>query len=176
MRTVTLNDFIAHQDFFIKEAKMGKIFVYPTDTIYGIWWIYTEESIEKIFAIKQRDAKKMFSIIAPSFERIKENYQSSISNKELKNYLEEYHGVTYIFDYTKPGVRIIKHPFQDFVQKLWSPFITTSCNKAGEKVIIEVKDIPEEIKGRVDYIIDWGILWWKASVLIDFVADKIIER
>lgn len=33
---ITLEYFLQHTDFFVAEAKAGKIFVYPTDTIYGI--------------------------------------------------------------------------------------------------------------------------------------------
>jgi tRNA A37 threonylcarbamoyladenosine synthetase subunit TsaC/SUA5/YrdC len=43
-------------------------------------------------------------------------------------------------------------------------------------VVIDIKNIPEEIASKVDYIIDGGTLWGKPSVLIDFVADKVIER
>ena len=175
MKIIQLNDFLQQQDFFITEAKAGKLFIYPTDTVYGIWAIYTLENIEKIFAIKQRDIKKTFSIIAPSFERIKKNYQVS-NPSQLPELLNKYHGITYIFDYNKPGVRIIKHPFQQFVEKLGQSFITTSCNITGEAVITEIQDIPEDIASKVDYIIDGGTLWGKPSVLIDFVADKIIER
>lgn len=176
MKTVALQDFLNNKDFYIAEAKAGKIFVYPTDTIYGIGWIYNEENIKKVFEIKHRDEKKMFSIIAPDFERITNNYESTITNDELKKYLEKYHGVTYIFDYNRPGVRIIKHPFQQFVEKLWMPFITTSCNISWEPVIIDINNIPEDIASKVDYIVDGGIGWGKPSVLIDFVANKVIER
>lgn len=182
MNIISLDDLFQQQEFYINEAKAGKIFVYPTDTIYGIGWTYTPENVKKIFTIKHRDEKKMFSIIAPSFERIKTNYASETSKlhevnyDKLPEYLETYHGVTYIFDYEKPGVRIIKHPFQQFVENLWIPFITTSCNIAGEPVVIDIKDIPEDIASKVDYIIDGGIGWGKPSVLIDFVNNKVIER
>jgi hypothetical protein len=43
----------------------------------------------------------MFSIIAPSFERIRKNYKWEDIDL-LKRYLKKYHGVTYIFDYNKP--------------------------------------------------------------------------
>jgi tRNA A37 threonylcarbamoyladenosine synthetase subunit TsaC/SUA5/YrdC len=113
--------------------------------------------IDKIFSIKKRDEKKLFSIIAPSFDRIEKEFpQTNIV--ELKNYLNTYHGVTYIFDQNKPGVRIIKHPFQTFVELLGEPFITTSCNISGEPVVTDIQDIPEEIADNVDYIIDGGIL------------------
>lgn len=175
MKTILLDDFLLDQDFYISEAEAGKIFVYPTDTIYGIGWIHTPENVEKIFEIKHRDEKKTFSIIAPSFERIQKNYpQADIA--KMKEQLNEYHGVTYIFDYTKPGVRIIKHPFQQFVEALEKPFITTSCNISGEQVVIDIKNIPEEIATKVDYIIDGGIGWGKPSVLIDFVSNKVIHR
>jgi len=79
--------------------------------------MYTPENTEKVFSIKHRDRKKMFSIIAPNFEWIKQEFiQADIPL--LKKHLDSYHGVTYIFDYTKPGMRIIKHPIQNFVEQL----------------------------------------------------------
>ena len=74
-KTIKLQDFLDQQDFYIQEAKSGKIFIYPTDTIYGIGAIYTPENVEKILIIKQRDPKKTFSIIAPDFQRIVDHYQ-----------------------------------------------------------------------------------------------------
>lgn len=175
MKTISLEEFLQQQDFYISEANAGKIFVYPTDTIYGIWGVYTPENVEKIFSIKNRDEKKMFSLIAPNFEWINKNYPEA-NIETLKKHLDTYHGVTYIFDYNKPWVRIIKHPFQQFVEKLGKPFITTSCNISGEPVVIDTQNIPQEIADHVDYIIDGGIGWGKASVLIDFVSNKVIER
>ncbi len=176
MHILSLKDFLDKMDFFIAEAKSGKLFVYPTDTVYGIWAMYTPENVEKIFAIKQRETKKTFSIIAPSFEWIEKNYQVPSPSSQLPKLLETYHGVTYIFDYNRPGVRIIKHPIQEFVEKLGLPFITTSCNISWEAIITEVKNIPEDITEKVDYIIDGGIGWGKPSVLIDFVSNKVIHR
>ena len=75
----------------------------------------------------------------------------------MKDHLNHYHGVTYIFDYTQPGVRIIKHPIQQFVEKLGDAFITTSCNISGEAVIVDIKNIPVDIANNVEYIIDGGI-------------------
>ncbi len=175
MKTIALEDFLQQKDFYVQEAEAGKIFIYPTDTIYGIWAIYTPENIAKIFSIKKRDEKKMFSIIAPDFDRIHEHYPEKDIEK-LKEYLNTYHGITYIFDYTQPWVRILKHPIQEFVKKLSKPFITTSCNIAGEPVVIDIKNIPQEIADKVDYIIDGGTGWGKPSVLIDFVSNKVIER
>lgn len=95
----------------------------------------------------------MFSIIVPSFDWISKNYPDA-NIDILRKYLDTYHGVTYIFDYEKPGVRIIKHPFQSFVEALGEPFVTTSCNIAGEDPVQSILAIPESISQAVDYIID----------------------
>ena len=176
MKTIALQEFLDNQSFFISEAKEGKIFIYPTDTVYGIGWIYRQDIINKIFAIKQREEtnKKLFSIIAPSFDWIERNEETDID--QLRKYLETYHGVTYIFDHNRPWVRIIKHPFQTFVEMLGEPFITTSCNLAWEPIVTEIENIPAEISEQVDYIIDGWPLGGKPSVLIDLVENKIIER
>ena len=180
-KKITLDEFLANTDFFIAEARAGKVFVYPTDTIYGIGCVYTLENVEKIYTIKKRDERKMFSVIAPSFEWIAKVHASFLAEKDihisqLQEYLTKYHGVTYIFDHNRPGVRIIKHPFQTFVEKLGEPFITTSCNVAGEAVVDDVSKLPTDIAEGVDYIIDAGLGGGKPSVLIDFVDGKIIER
>lgn len=177
MKYISLEEFLNHKEYYINEAKAGKIFVYPTDTVYGIGAIYTPENQKKIFAIKRRDEKKAFSLIAPTFQWIQEQYHITPDFAEkLPAYLDQYHGVTYIFDYNTPGVRIIKHPIQEFVQTLNEGFITTSCNISGEPIVTQISDIPKEIADEVDYVIDGGILGGKPSVLIDFVADKIIVR
>lgn len=73
MQIVPLQQFLDNQQFFIEEAREGKTFVYPTDTVYGIGGLYTDAMVNKVFSIKQRDEKKMFSIIAPSFDWIARN-------------------------------------------------------------------------------------------------------
>jgi len=100
MQKISLQQFLENKPFFIQEAKSGKIFIYPTDTVYGIGGIYTSEMVNKIFAIKKRDEKKMFSIIAPSFDWIDKHCEypttageddNPIDIDELKKYLDNYH-------------------------------------------------------------------------------------
>lgn len=178
-KVVPFKDFMKNIDFYISEAKIWKVFIYPTDTIYGIWAIWNDESIKKIAEIKHRNRNKMFSIIAPNFEYewitswCKELW---VSINNMKEQLAKYHWVTRIFSHEKPGIRIIKHDFQHFVEKLWMPFITTSVNISWDVAATEVNLINTEIADNVDYIIDDWICAGKPSVLIDFVDGKVIER
>jgi tRNA A37 threonylcarbamoyladenosine synthetase subunit TsaC/SUA5/YrdC len=172
----SLSEFKKHLSFFIKESLKDKIFVYPTDTIYWIWGVYNDSVLSKIYNIKIRDKSKIFSIIAPSFERIEKKYGWKDINL-LKKYLSKYHGVTYIFDYDKPWVRILKNHFiQEFVKALWKPFITTSCNISWETTVQNLINLNSDMAGSVDYIIEDGVLSWSPSVLIDLVKGKIIKR
>ncbi len=181
-------------NFFVQEAKNGKFFIYPTDTIYWIWAIWNKKNIKKIADIKNRKWNKIFSIVAPNFDWILKNYKTQINainqysdtldilnwNKitrdVLQNQLEKYHGVTWIFDYNKPGVRILKHDIQTFMEIVWEAFITTSVNITWEDPITDLDKLAPEIVEKVDYIIDNWICDGKPSVLLDFVWDRIIKR
>lgn len=178
-KIIQFKDFLENMAFYISEAKAWKIFIYPTDTIYGIWAIWNDTSIQKISEIKHRNWNKMFSIIAPNFDYqwiVDGCNEFWISVDEMRWHLEKYHWVTWIFSHEKPWIRIIKHDFQKFVEKLGIPFITTSVNISGDVAATQIDLINKEIADNVDYIIDDWICAWKPSVLIDFVDGNVIER
>lgn len=139
----------------------GKIFIYPTDTIYGLGCDATnEQSVEKIKELKGRDKDKPLSVIAPSFERIEENF---IIDLDLNDYLPG--AYTLILKKKNPnflkwvssndsiGVRIPNCSFTKKIQKAGVPFITTSVNLSGEPFALAFEDIKPEIKNKVDCII-----------------------
>ena len=159
----------------------GKIFIYPTDTIYGIGCnALNKESVEKIREIKQRD-KKPFSIIAPSFDWIKENCTIDC---ELEKYLpgkytiilkkKDTNFLSWVSNTDSLGIRIPKHEFCDKIRQANMPFITTSVNFSGEKFACSVEEIPEEIKNKVDVIIDEGKIDGTPSILI--IEGKEVGR
>ena len=71
---------------FVEDIKNGAIFIYPTDTIYGLGCdAENNESIGLIRKIKYRDKDKPISIIAPSKEWIKKH--CIVEDKLLEKYL-----------------------------------------------------------------------------------------
>ena len=184
MEIIKLEDFINQKNYFLRQVNKGKVFIYPTDSLYGIWAIYNQENIEKIAKIKKRDPKKPVSIIAPNWGWIWFYFNYNID--DLKSKFEKNYPCTFIlktkdnFDlpnFNKTlGLRIINHPFQEFVNELWEGFITTSVNLAGEESITKIKDINEKILSQVDFVIDNGTLDNAPSVLIDMINNKIIRR
>ena len=151
----------------------GKIFIYPTDTIYGLGCnALNKKVVEKIKQIKKREREKPLSVIAPSIKWIEENCivdcnlkkyfpgaYTIIFAKKNKNFLPWVSGESI-------GVRIPKHEFTEKIQEAGVPFITTSVNLSGEKPANKIIDIGKEILNKADFVIDGGELSGKPSVLI----------
>ena len=166
----------------IKSVQQGKLFIYPTDTIYGIGCSAENiESVNKIKQIKQRDSNKPLSIIAPSIEWINKNL---VVDVDLSNYFPGPYTIilkkknpnflSHVSDTDSLGIRIPKCDFTKIIQKSEVPFITTSVNLAGEPFITKIFDIPELIRKQIDFIIDVGELNGKPSTLI--MNGKEIRR
>ena len=172
----------------VKRIKAGEIFIYPTDTIYGLGCNASKsECVEEIRKIKRRDGEKPLSVIAPSKKWIYDNFEI---NK--RSYIQTLPGpFTFILTMKKKcvaknvnldgntlGVRIPYHAFTRLVQRANVPFITTSVNFSGKKPIREVKEIPRSILRNVDVVIDDGFLHNHPSTIIDLTGEmaKIVRR
>ena len=166
----------------IKEIQKGKIFIYPTDTIYGLGCnAEDKEAVEKIKQIKQRDKDKPLSVIAPSIDWIKENL---IIDCDLDKYLPGPYTIilkkknpNFLFHVSNKeslGIRIPAHEFTKQIQEANLPFITTSVNLAGEPFVTRISDINPDILEEVDHVIDYGELNGKPSTII--IQGKEINR
>ena len=165
-----------------EEILKGKLFIYPTDTVYGLGCnALDEKAVLRIKEIKARDANKPLSIIAPSFEWIEDN---CVVDYDIRKYLpgaytlllkkKDKNFLSWVANVEILGVRIPKSNFCDKIRKVGVPFVTTSVNLSGEKPANSVSEIREEIKKQVDFVIDEGELNGKASTLI--VDGKEIGR
>lgn len=156
----------SHKDEILSAIRLGKIFIYPTDTIYGLGTnARLEASVRKIREIKHREQKTM-SIIAPSKEWMEEN--CVVDRETIDKYLpgpytfwmnrregaEELRGVN-IEDNTL-WVRIPGHWFTQVIQESGVPFVTTSVNVSGEPHMEKLEDVSQEVLDQVDYVVYEG--------------------
>jgi L-threonylcarbamoyladenylate synthase len=159
---------------YTKHILSGKIFIYPTDTVYGLGCnAEDKKTVEKIKQIKKRDKDKPLSIIAPSKEWIKKH---CVIDVKLNKYLPGPYTLILrkkdpdFLNYVSPtefiGVRIPTCPFSLQVSKAKVPFISTSVNFAGEPFATSIKEIPKQILKKADIIIDKGKLNGQPSILI----------
>jgi L-threonylcarbamoyladenylate synthase len=170
------------QKQIIEAVNAGKIFIYPTDTIYGLGCnAFDKKAVEKIKEIKLRDKEKPLSIIAPSLEWIDKHCLLDIDinkylpgpytiilKKKEKNFLE------WVSNTDSLGIRIPNNDFCRKIQKSGVPFITTSVNLSGERPITNISQISQEIRAKVDFIINEGELDGKPSTLV--IGGKEIKR
>jgi L-threonylcarbamoyladenylate synthase len=158
----------------IEWIKEGKVFIYPTDTIYGIGCDATnKEAAQRIRKIKKTN--KIWSVIAPGKEWIKEHCQPGEELNKLPG------PFTFIYNcdislacrngLMTVAVRIPDHKFSTLVEQAGLPFVTTSVNKTGEAPISSIEELPREIVNQVDIIIDVGPIKGKPSKVVDYTQD-----
>ncbi len=147
----------------VKEILAGKIFIYPTDTIYGLGCDATnEKAVEKIKEIKSREKDKPLSIIAPSLKWILENLETT--KEEIEKFLPG--PFTLLLKKKNPGflrwisqtdmigIRIPANKFTKELQKAKVPFVSTSVNLSGEPFALKIDELDPKIIDKVDYIIE----------------------
>ncbi len=168
----------------------GEVFVYPTDTIYGIGCsALNKECVDKIRKLKKRE-EDPFSIIAPSKEWIHKHCEVS---EEAKKWIDKLPGpYTLVLklknkDVVAPnvnpgkdtlGVRIPNHWISKVVAELDVPIITTSANQHGKMFMTSMDNLDPEIKKGIHFIVYEGEIKGKPSKIIhlDSAETKIRER
>ncbi|MEK6948980.1 MAG: L-threonylcarbamoyladenylate synthase [Nanoarchaeota archaeon] len=164
------------------------IFIYPTDTIYGIGCnALNKEAVNKIRIAKERSANP-FSVIAPSKEWIREN---CVMAKSAEEWIERLPGPYTLILKTKRncvaenvaprlktlGIRIPAHWFSDFVHGIGVPIVTTSANKASQDFMTSLEDLDLDIKSKVDFIVYEGEKQGTPSRIIDLTdEERVVER
>lgn len=179
MKIIDKDFVLKNEGKIIKDIRSGKIFVYPTDTIYGIGTnALLPDCVNKIREIKQRELKP-FSVIAPGKKWIEENCEL---DAEAKKWIKKLPGAYTLFlnlknekcvsENVNPaddslGVRIPDHWFTKIIEKAGVPFVTTSVNIGGQSYMRKIEDIDEDIKNSINYIIYEGEKAGKESEKVD---------
>jgi len=150
----------------VKVLKAGGTILYPTDTIWGIGCDATNNrAIQKIYKIKERSKKSSFIILLEKESKITD-YVEKVPDI-LWDLLKSIDSPTTII-YPKAknlaknviapdgsiGIRVVKDEFcRRMISKFNKPVVSTSANFSGEPSPLVFKDISEEIKNKVNYIV-----------------------
>ena len=188
MRILTREEINVEKKTLMEIIFDGAVFIYPTDTIYGLGCNALKSvSVKKIRDIKNR-AQNPFSVIAPSKQWI---FDNCIVGEKAIEWIEKLPGPYTLILKVKNsavakevnlnlntlGVRIPNHWFSSFVEELEVPIVTTSANKAGSNFMTSLDNLDLDIKNNVDFIIYEGEKKGSPSKIIDLSGKlKIIER
>lgn len=150
----------------LETLKKGGLILYPTDTVWGIGCDATnEKAIEKIYKLKRRSDEKAMIVLAADEKDIMQHVAAP--DLSLFDYLDQttkpttvvYDGALGFADniVAKDGsiaIRICKDEFcRQLIKRFRKPIVSTSANISGMPAPGIFKEISDEIKNGVDYIV-----------------------
>lgn len=170
-----------------KSLKMGALVAFPTDTVYGLGAIYSDnDAIESIFRAKGRDDKKPLSILISDEEQAYE-LASEIPRDARRLMKSFWPGALTIILKKAEGIadRVtagrdtvgIRMPDSDITRELiraaGHPLAAPSANLSGKRSAVCAKDVIEDLSGRIDMILDGGLCpGGISSTIVDMTGDK----
>jgi len=146
--------------------RKGGTILYPTDTIWGIGCVATnEEAVQKIFSIKKRPESKSMIVLMADPNLIGFYAEVPSVAMDLVEYAEK--PLTIIYPKAKRlapsliaedgtiGIRVVRDEFcEQLINQLRKPIVSTSANISGEPAPGNFSEISEAIKQSVDYVVD----------------------
>lgn len=161
----------------------GGVILYPTDTIWGIGCDATNpEAVSRVYGIKRRPDSKSLVLLAADMDMVARYvkripdvaidlvevndrpmtliYPGAIAGQapaEGREATAGRHLLAYnvVAEDGSVGIRVPMAQFcRDLVARLGRPLVSTSANVSGEPSPRSYKDIPQEIRDAVDYILD----------------------
>lgn len=185
-----MNTFDQEVELCVKLLSEGKVFIYPTDTIWGIGCdAINAKAIDKIFKIKNRPAGKGLIILVDTVERIRDYVKnpSPIAAdliKAAKNPLSIIYKESTGLAKNLSGdgsvcIRVTTNEFcKEVIRRLGRPITSTSANLSGEPSPSNFVDISENMKNSADYVVSLYhevIVKPKASTIIKINDDNTFE-
>ncbi len=175
----------------ISVLENGGTILYPTDTIWGLGCIATNESaVKKIFDIKHRASGKAM-IILISDEADLENYVEEVPANLDEQIREWKKPLTIIYPKAKNlpsslmaedgsiGIRIVKDEFCNaLIKQLGHAIVSTSANISGNDSPKTFAEISDEVKKTVDYVVQYRqqeLEEHAASAVIKVTGDGTFE-
>ena len=167
--------------------KQGGIVAFPTDTVYGLGAICTdEEAVKKIFAAKGRDEGKPLSILVSSIEQA-EKIALEIPEKARRLMKKYWPGALTIVLRKRPEISDIVSAEKDTIgirmpdsrmtvallEAAGMPLAAPSANTSGKRSSVSADDVICDLSGKVDMILDGGICpVGISSTVVDLTGEK----
>ncbi|MCG2615703.1 threonylcarbamoyl-AMP synthase [Terrimonas sp. NA20] len=161
-------DFQQDIDQCLKTLSEGGLILYPTDTIWGIGCDATnQEAVQKVYALKQRaDEKALIVLLADERDVLQYVAGADLS---VFDYLQQttkpttviYDGAIGLADNLigadgSIAIRLCQEPFcRHLLKRFRKPIVSTSANISGQPSAPFFKQVSDEIKSGVDYVVQY---------------------
>lgn len=175
----------------LEALKNGGLILYPTDTLWGIGCDATDEkAVERIYRLKKRSDEKAMIVLLTEEKDVLQHVAAP--DLAVFDYLKTItKPTTVVYDGAigfaenligKDGsiaIRLCKDEFcRQLLKRLRKPIVSTSANISGQSAPKIFKEISDEIKNGVDYVVQYRqddetaaepssvIKWDNGSVLV----------
>ncbi|MBP7806943.1 threonylcarbamoyl-AMP synthase [Candidatus Saccharibacteria bacterium] len=170
-------------DNLIRLIKSGAVGVLPTDTVYGLVALATnEQATKRLYELKQSD-KKPGTLIAASIDQLVDLGVKARYLKAVEQYWPNPISVVIplgtVLPYLHQGlysiaIRIPSEPAIIALLEQTGPLITTSANHTGEPPASTMQSAQKYFGDTVDFYVDGGdISNRQASTIIRIVDDAV---
>ncbi len=146
----------------------GGVILYPTDTVWGLGCDATnEKAVKRIYDLKRRLDSRPMLILIDNPSKL-QGYINDIPDMAWDLIELSDKPLTIIYPDAKNlasnllgsdktiGIRVTSEAFsKKLCERFRKPIVSTSANVSGEKTPAKFKDISEEIKASVDYIVNF---------------------
>lgn len=161
----------------VDEVGEGALFVYPTETIYGIGGVQREDVENRIYKAKVRKPDNPLLLISSDLSHF--DYLNLDVTRVAKKLAEKFWpgDLTMILSHKddsnkKTGIRVSSHPF---IKKLCDatkkPIFSTSANISGEEYRNDPDFIFETFKDSIDLMFDYGELPESSPSTVVMIED-----
>lgn len=154
-------------DAAVEALKAGGVILYPTDTVWGIGCDATNpDAVARVFDIKRRsDSHSLVTLVSDAdmlgrYVKVIPEVAIDLIGVNDKPMTIVYPGATGLASavIAGDGTAAIRIPLSEFcvrmIRKFRRPVVSTSANISGEPAPERYEDIPEEIIGAVDHVVD----------------------
>jgi len=186
MIVINFDEYNLNRKAILKDVP-SSVFVYPTDTIYGIGCsALNDKLVDKVRKLKK--SSQPFSVIVPNKEWIYENcvvteeaeewirklpgpYTLLLKLKNKKAVARNVHNYDLNGDVIV-GIRMPNHWFLAISYSLKLPIVTTSANVTGNNFMTSLDDLDSSIRNGVDYVFYEGPKNGTPSTLVHLGGEK----
>jgi L-threonylcarbamoyladenylate synthase len=163
--------------------RAGGVVLLPTDTIYGLHAVATnEEAVARIARLKGREETKPFIALAGSIAQLRE--LGVVADEELLRALGEIWPapLTAILPLREPiaasrgaSSLAVRIPALDWLRELAArvgPLVSTSANRSGEPAVTKPANLAHDLHDSLDAVIDGGERSGQASAILDLTGAE----
>lgn len=153
----------------VEVLKKGGVILYPTDTIWGLGCDATNpDAVSRIYEIKKREDSKSMLVLVNSIDSIY-SFIDEVPEIGIEIIEVSDKPITIIFPGAKNlaknliaddgsiGIRVTNEEFSSQLIKTFKkPVVSTSANFSGEASPRNFMDISDDLKQKVDYIVQYN--------------------